>query len=449
MEEKNMEMEMEQTREETVPEQRSEQEHHHSQHSHHHSHHRHRHRHHRRRRKTAWKDTWLYKFLKKRRSVLINVASCTLSLALLILSAVQFDRAQEWSNVDSSGISITQSSIHIESDLFLQDVQLVNKPILDYYKDTTGTSAYYVYRQHAVNKQRLDIGISISYRYQVTGLPGDMSLDNAVLELSESPTFDDLIAYPFAINDKTVELRHLKTGTTYYYRLKLKLSTSDEVGVTGTFNTVESPRILSIGGINNVRDIGGWKTIDGKTIKQGLLYRGSEIDGAVEPTFVLTEQGKQDMLSILGIRFDMDLRLGSESNGDPLGDGVLHKIYGAPMYRNALKEQNAETIRSIFADLAKEENYPIYLHCTYGKDRTGTVCYLLEALLGLSDDDLRKEFELSAFTDGYVGSEQYAEMVAYVQLLAGETTAEKVEGFLLSIGVTAEEISNIRQIFLQ
>ncbi len=45
--------------------------------------------------------------------------------------------------------------------------------------------------------------------------------------------------------------------------------------------------------------------------------------------------------------------------------------------------------------MADRENYPIYLHCTYGNDRTGTICYLLEALLGVRDEDLLKEYRLS------------------------------------------------------
>ena len=90
----------------------------------------------------------------------------------------------------------------------------------------------------------------------------------------------------------------------------------------------------------------------------------------------------------------------------------------------------------------------MYLHCTYGVDRTGTVCYLLEALLGVSDADLRKDYELSAFKDSYINSEEFAVFVARVKMLDGDTTQEKVEGYLLSIGVTAEEIANIREIFL-
>jgi len=40
---------------------------------------------------------------------------------------------------------------------------------------------------------------------------------------------------------------------------------------------------------------------------------------------------------------------------------------------------------------------PVYFHCTYGADRTGTVAYLLEALLGVPYENRAEDFELSTF----------------------------------------------------
>ncbi|MBQ9116367.1 MAG: hypothetical protein IJY04_05040, partial [Clostridia bacterium] len=76
------------------------------------------------------------------------------------------------------------------------------------------------------------------------------------------------------------------------------------------------------------------------------------------------------------------------------------------------------------------------------------MCYLLEALLGVSDEDLRKEYELSAFKDSYANYEDFAVLVARINMLDGSTTQEKVENYLLSVGVSAAEINSIRNIFL-
>ena len=228
--------------------------------------------------------------------------------------------------------------------------------------------------------------------------------------------------------------------------MSITLSNDAVITTDGNFTTVDSPRILTIEGAKNVRDIGGWETASGKPIKYGLLYRGTELDGA--NAYQLTEEGRRDMLSVLGIKFDMDLRGASEIKGGALGENVFHKGYGAGEYSMVFDPIFAERVREAFVDLANKDNYPIYMHCIYGRDRTGTICYLLEALLGVSDEDLLKDYELSAFTDGFIRTDEFTEFIAGFEAFKGNTTQERVENYLLSVGVTEEEIANIREIFL-
>ena len=82
------------------------------------------------------------------------------------------------------------------------------------------------------------------------------------------------------------------------------------------------------------------------------------------------------------------------------------------------------------------------------QDRTGTVCYLLEALLGVDEVSLMKDYQLSGLHHGGVSADEMSEFVGRLKGLSGATMQEKVEGYLLSIGVTAEEIASIRHIFL-
>jgi protein-tyrosine phosphatase len=199
---------------------------------------------------------------------------------------------------------------------------------------------------------------------------------------------------------------------------------------------------MNIDGLVNVRDLGGWVTADGKTVKQGLLYRGSEIDGIFEEKFKLTAEGLEQMKA-LGIKTDFDLR----HEGENVLEGE-HIYYNAIQYEGAFSEKGREAVRKLFADLAEPANYPAYLHCTYGADRTGTMCYLLLGLLGVEDADLKRDYELTAMYYGYVSPEQMGVFIQKINELPGENTQAKVECFLKSAGVTESQMESIRQIFL-
>ncbi len=240
----------------------------------------------------------------------------------------------------------------------------------------------------------------------------------------------------------TYDFMHLYTNTEYYYRVTVYTNSRSEV-LTGRFKTADTPRILSVDGVSNVRDIGNWKTDSGKRIKQGLLIRGTEIDGAVESIYHITNDGIMDMLGVYGIKTEMDLRGQSQLSSDALGARVEHTYYNMVMYDSIFTDEGKEKMRRIFADLADPENYPVYMHCTYGCDRTGTVCYILEAMLGVSKGDCMKEYGLSNL---YVANILTVENG--LKEYHGNTLKEQAEAYLLSCGVSQFQIQSIRDIFL-
>ena len=232
------------------------------------------------------------------------------------------------------------------------------------------------------------------------------------------------------------------TNTEYFYRVTV-CTTNGVESSTGRFKTADTPRILSIEGLSNVRDIGNWKTDSGKRIKQGLLIRGTELDGAIYDAYHLTNKGLSDFINIYGINTDIDLRADTPLSMDALGSQVEHRYYDMVMYEGIFTENGKEKIRAVFSDLANPDNYPVYLHCTYGNDRTGTVCYLLEAILGVSKGDLLREYGLSNMNISYIKSVETG-LGAY----SGNTIKEQAESYLLSCGVTEYQIESIRNIFL-
>lgn len=345
---------------------------------------------------------------------------------------------------------LTTSSIQMEVPYFANEVCLIHSSARAFANSNVTVAVEQAAKQYKKDGVRLDVGMPVKISFAVTGIPVGCSVINTTVEISETANFADVRTFTLKDGATSVDVYHLKAAMQYHYRIRLTLSDKSVTSVQGSFQTADTPRILSLDGIVNVRDIGGWKTTNGETVRQGLLYRGSELDGAVNPAYTLTNKGLNDMLTVLGIRTDMDLR-GEEEiprGSSALGANVKYMNCPISMYENAFKEHNREKMRQIFAELADPKNYPIYMHCTYGVDRTGTVCYLLEALLGVSEQDLLREYRLSALYHETIAEEQMKMFADTLDNIQGETVQEKAENYLLSIGVTAEEIASVREIFL-
>lgn len=204
---------------------------------------------------------------------------------------------------------------------------------------------------------------------------------------------------------------------------------------------------VSFEGIDNVRDIGGYSTTNGKTVKKGLLLRGPELDGAVLENSCITELDKNKLVNTYGIKTEMDLRDPAVSLGDMLGSTVTHKYYNAPQYEDIFTEDGKAKMKAIFTDLADPDNYPVYLHCTYGIDRTGTTCYILEAVLGMTEAELQTEYALSNWYRSF-NQKKVNKIKTGLASYSGANINERAVNYLLSCGITQEQIASLRNIFL-
>lgn len=250
---------------------------------------------------------------------------------------------------------------------------------------------------------------------------------------------------------KSIAVNNLLRNTKYYVRI-----TATANGITrqaeSSFKTADiGPRVMTVGGITNVRDLGGYETSFGKTTLQGLAFRGAQLD--IKGTSRLTAQGAELLGTDIALGLEIDLRTASETGGLTKSIVTSAKYLNSRIgsYTAAFSSDQKELFRQIFASYADVNNYPIYVHCVYGADRTGTVCYILNALLGVDEKTLIQDYEFTTFSDaGLRSAATNAEMKAFLtsfNALSGSTPAEKAENYLLSIGVTNEEISTIRGIF--
>lgn len=272
---------------------------------------------------------------------------------------------------------------------------------------------------------------------------------------SENADFSGAISVNAESGATSCAIYNLKKATTYYLKVVVTTEYGEKESNTINFSTIDKgPRVMKIDGIHNVRDLGGYNTASGRTL-QGLIYRGGALspDNAYFPNVQLTEAGKKYMSETLKIKTDFDLRNAAQNKGlteSPVPGAVL-EYYNADGYDTGIA--NKETYRKIFAALSDKNRYPVYLHCTGGADRTGTVSFLFNALLGVSEKELIQDYEYTSFSiygerNSKGGEYSFDKLLAAIKAYDGETLAAKVENYLLSAGVSATQIHNIKAIML-
>ena len=267
--------------------------------------------------------------------------------------------------------------------------------------------------------------------------------ETSVVELSENGEFTD--AKRFEVPGHTLSVCNLKMNANYYWRV-------NGCG-TGFFKTEDAaPRWIEVNGISNVRDMGAWRTMDGRRVRQGLIFRGGEMDTHQ----FITEEGVRVLRDDLHIRTDLDIR--GEAVGQvhesPLGKEVRFLLIPVRAYGEFFEEDQKAVCRNIFRVFADREKYPIYFHCWGGADRTGTIALLLEAILGVSEEDMLTDYELTSLSvwgDRSRESDLFRTLLAALDLYATaeDSMNQKAEKFLFACGITPEELENIRNIMLE
>ncbi len=275
------------------------------------------------------------------------------------------------------------------------------------------------------------------------------------------------------INTATVtyyELWNAKLNTTYYYRAATSEDGLASAEIRTSTSTSLAPRVVKVPNVLNFRDIGGWNTylVPGQKIKQGLYFRCAQLNqsGYSSTRSELDNEGKGlAAIKELGIKVDIDLRdsanVPSQSPANTAAWPVTLVKASIPSGSEPVRWEGgtysgtniANQYVTIFNTIANCDINPALLHCTYGADRTGIASFFLESLLGVSIQDMTRDYVWTQFTQGRTvklteNDAEFPQWISKTEALSGDNFADKMKNHLMSFGISEHTLEHIREIFI-
>ena len=241
-------------------------------------------------------------------------------------------------------------------------------------------------------------------------------------------------------------------------------------------------RHFKLSGASNFRDLGGYPTSDGRTVRWRQIFRSNHLGNLTDDDV--------SVLRELGVRSAFDFRGTEERVAALCGmpEITVHSLPVEPTVVAALRaiaasgtplstdhavevmrdsysgyvQNNTQHFRALFAHLL-EDRAPLVIHCTAGKDRTGFACALILHTLGVNDEVIAEDYLLTNRfyrRDPSVSSDlpdEVRQVLGTVQpafLAAAFETVDagygSLDGYLRDgLGIGAAERDRLRQLYLE
>lgn len=201
--------------------------------------------------------------------------------------------------------------------------------------------------------------------------------------------------------------------------------------IKGKFKAIaqHSVREVIIADSWNYRDLGGWPSTLGGTIRYEWIYRGGSLNGTwndeKNPKGSNLKQAETDnkdnytfskigslQIQDLGIKAELDLRAMPDGKNDSkirihnraIGEGktgITDWTYmqistsgslSSPLSDDAIVRDVEWIIDQVLA------GKPVAFHCKSGADRTGALAMIIEALLGVTESNIARDYELTTYS---------------------------------------------------
>ena len=245
---------------------------------------------------------------------------------------------------------------------------------------------------------------------------------------------------------------------------------------------------IPIEGSLNFRDFGGYSTVDGHRLVLGRLFRCGMLSDIPEHAF--SDFSALNIDVICDLRRDDETEMSPTPLGPPfegrrhipIAPGTSHELRNSMMTEAHSAEERSELMRVITREIATdwtsayqdvmsallETEKGFLIHCTAGKDRTGFGVAIIQLLLGVSHDDVYRDYLLTNQSNGLIErirhrmaeqqmdiDEGTLEVIARVRRPYLEAALEGIEtefgglrGYLEAIGMGEFEIQELRQRYL-
>tara|TARA_Y100001968_G_scaffold26954_1_gene21011 strand:+ start:4321 stop:5220 length:900 start_codon:yes stop_codon:yes gene_type:complete len=218
-------------------------------------------------------------------------------------------------------------------------------------------------------------------------------------------------------------------GVTFFITAKREIASFERlIPADLTEDLRESYRKLPFTGAHNFRDLGGYKTLDGKTVKWGKVYRSDNLHSLTDEDVKYMER--------LNIKSVVDFRSDEERDEEPdrltpnmtpillpikfEPEGVTETLirdltYGDLDSSNLLRDFNiilvkefTEEYKNFFRHIVDNAGEPFVLHCTAGKDRAGFGSAMILTVLGVPREKIIEDYlKTNKYVRDHVDSELF------------------------------------------
>ncbi|MCQ2420557.1 MAG: tyrosine-protein phosphatase, partial [Clostridia bacterium] len=211
-----------------------------------------------------------------------------------------------------------------------------------------------------------------------------------------------------------------------------------------------------------------FRALSGGNLKENFLFRGASPVDNCHNRAPYTDQ----LLSQHGIAYIVDLADSEEDMADYLAEESFNSPYAAELYacdQVVLLDMNSSYETQEYQEKVAtgmrqmlQSSGPVYIHCAEGKDRTGFVCTLLEALAGASYEEMRSDYMITYRNYYSVTKEETPEKYkaisdlyfdSFVVCLHGTENMDELihadyvqdaKDYLIAGGMTADEAEQLR-----